>query len=192
MEEKILYTGKIHWIAYLQPIAICFIAWTVIIFLPEAWSWKKWIIYFFIAKIIYDFFYYYSIKIILTDEKVYYHKGFLPWQKTNYHLTYDQIFECYYYQNILARIFNYGTITIAKSDGVRSAIIQKFITNPKKFSIEFETVKDNLKKKNINNSSAGGNSNLVEQLEKLVEMKRAGDISEDEFNRLKQSLMNDN
>lgn len=189
MEEKTLYTGKIHWIAYLRMFGICFIIWAIVLLLPDKWTWKNWITYFFLAVAVYDVFYYRTIKIILTTDKVYQYKGLLPWQKVVYHLAYDQIFECYYNQSILGRILSYGTLTIAKSDGVRSGIVQKYLTNPKKFSAEFETIKSSLRK-NATSPVNNVNPNLVDQLEKLIEMKRSGDISEEEFAQMKQSLMN--
>lgn len=187
MEEKTLYTGKIHWIAYLRPFGICFIIWAVVLLLPDTWTWKNWIVYLSLVLAVYNAFYYSTIKVILTSGNVYLNRGLLPWQKSSYHLSYDQIFECYYHQSILGRILNYGTLTIAKSDGVRSGNTQRFLTNPKKFSTEFEAIKNNVKKDVP--SASGANPNVVEQLEKLIEMKQSGNISEEEFTRMKQLLM---
>lgn len=156
-----------------------------------------------IGRLIYLILYKRKFTYILTNQRVRTEWGLLPWQKKMTYLTLDNIFEAYARQGINEKMFNYGDITLIKKDGLRSEYVLSFIPDPLNFLtlINREKEKPTFRQSEevqpvlqpivlpVAGQSASSAFQITEQLEKLIQLKKDGNLTEEEFEKLKSKLI---
>lgn len=173
---------------------------------------------FIIGRLVYLILYKRQYAYILTTQRVSTEWGLLPWQKKTSYLTLDNIFEGYAKQSIQEKMSNYGNVVLIKRDGLRSEYILEFIPDPLGFlgqinqQKEFPAGSQQGRHATVPggpvlplvaepatlatpfaplSSTAQGNGSFdfTEKLEKLIQLKKDGDITPEEFDRLKAKLL---
>jgi hypothetical protein len=111
--------------------------------------------------------------------------------KRFYTLNPEQIYEVTYNQNgLFPKMFNYGSVDIQKTDGNGSYESQDFLINPLMTIRAINKVVEDYKL-SVNTDPVSNNISVVstvDELEKLINLKNKGQISETEYLELKQKL----
>ena len=156
-----------------------------------------------LIRLIYIILYKREFTYILTNKRIRTEWGLLPWQKKMTYLTLDNIFEAYARQGINEKMFNYGDITLIKKDGLRSEYVLSFIPDPLNFLtlINREKERPSYRQSDearpvlqpivlpVPGQSASSAFQITEQLEKLIQLKKDGNLTEEEFEKLKSKLI---
>src|SRR3954467_14485930 len=66
----------------------------------------------------------------VTDRGLEVKGGVLPWRRFHRSIPYAAIFEAYYNRGFVGYVCRYGTVTVRRSEGATSALIQKGCTTP--------------------------------------------------------------
>lgn len=212
--EQEIGRRNMHWLAYVSPIASHLIALAVQFYLMSLLNkYPKFIflelplaiaILLTIARLVYIILYKRTFTYVLTSQRVRTESGLLPWQKKMTYLTLDNIFEAYTRQGMNEKMFNYGDITLIKKDGLRSEYILAYIPDPLSFLSQINSEKERpayiqpqpvvtpqppVSILPVPGQSASTAFQITEQLEKLIQLKRDGNITEEEFEKLKFKLI---
>jgi len=156
-----------------------------------------------LSRLIYIILYTREFTFIITNQRVRTEWGLLPWQKKMTYLTLDNIFEAYARQGINEKMFNYGNITLIKKDGLRSEYVLRFIPDPLNFLALINREKEQPSYRQVIEAhpvlqpivlpvpgqSASSAFQITEQLEKLIQLKKDGNLTEEEFEKLKSKLI---
>ncbi|MCP5245676.1 MAG: PH domain-containing protein [Burkholderiales bacterium] len=141
--EKIIYEGKIHWFIFVPWILLLSI---VLMTYPEGNNEVDEITmmsinFFLIASIIgivHSFFYKISTEFAITNRRIISKTGFISRKTVEF--NHNKIESINVEQGILGRIFNYGSVVINGTGGVKTPV--KNIAKPLKFRIEAMDVID--------------------------------------------------
>lgn len=125
---------------------------------------------------------------ILYEDELVIKSGFLSWKKTFFAIPIDNIFEAFYQNDFFAHLFKYGHLNIRRTEGSTSSFRTAIMTNNKEITGTINTMVRNLKTNSLQKKSL--NLNLSDELLKLVNLKNQGILSEEEFQKGKDKIMN--
>lgn len=187
--KTILCVSKKHWFAYVFPIII--ILFGVSFILSNGWI-SKLIGVFISLYGVYCFLAYKNTTWTLTDEELIIESGY--YLGSFYHdILIEDIYEAGYKKGIMGRILGYGMLIIKKTDGRATLIgttkmdnIEEMVGNINALVKEKKTMP---KTDFVNIPPQQGNS-VVDELYKLSELKDKGLLTEEEFNKQKNKLIN--
>lgn len=191
-QKQPILESRLHWFAYVGPVLKALVA----IFLVQRYLFSGMRIHYMAYYISFIVLVMLTVKVLellklrwtLTDHGVSLERGLLPWQKSSYHLRFDQIFECFYVSGFLGRMLGFGTLVIRKSDGISTREVQPYLANPGNFDKKLESF---LCEKSAHKNSLAPIQGITvtEELQKLIKLKNDGHISEEEFSSLKSKAM---
>lgn len=116
--------------------------------------------------------------------------GLLPWRRSIFEMDISQIFEAYYTKSFMGTILGFGGVHIRRTDGVTSAASQFTMTNHKKIVSAINKGIDEYKKEGTTkNETHNSKESLSDELKKLADLNKDGVISDEEFGKLKQKLL---
>ena len=211
--EQELGRRKMHWSTYTMPVISHVLVIALLLFFINLSSSTSKIAFLslplgilvlaVLGRLIYIILYKREFTYILTNQRVRTEWGLLPWQKKMTYLTFDNIFEAYTRQSINEKMLNYGDITLIKKDGLRSEYILSLIPDPLNFLTLINKEKERLPSRQseevqpvlqpivlpVPGQSASGAFQITEQLEKLIQLKKDGNLTEEEFEKLKSKLI---
>lgn len=134
---------------------------------------------------------YKSTQWTLTDTDLIIKSGFLPWRKTYLNIPVDTIFEAYYKHDLLSNIFGYGHLYIRRTEGMTSGFDESAMIKHGEITGKINTMIRELKKPQTQQiTPQTQKSSNIDELVKLTELHRQGAITDEEFERLKQRLIN--
>lgn len=186
--ESIICESKKHWIVYLFPsfmivLGLFFVLTTLKYYIIAGTI----IIAFSILKILG----YKSSKWILTEKNLIIKSGFLPWRKSYFDIPIDTIFEAFYKHGLLSNIFRYGHLYIRRTEGSTSAFDTPVMIKHKEITGKINAMVRELKNSIPNNVvSQQHKPYYADELIKLTELRRQGVLNDEEFEQMKQNLIN--
>lgn len=182
--EMIMAISKKHWATYIFPAIAVFIG-IICLFTGHYLI----MLLFFIAgitKLLSNK----STAWTLTNEDLIIKSGFLPWRKVYYVIPKEDIFEAYYRKSAIGTIFGYGTLNIRRTEGTTTSFHEKGMTNPDEITGSINSLIRELKKNpKVNFVNLNTNHSIADEIQKLVELKNQGLLSEEEFSAHKQKLI---
>lgn len=132
----------------------------------------------------------YRVEWLFEDNILTVKSGLLPWRRSIFEMDISQIFEAYYTKSFMGTILGFGGVHIRRTDGVTSAVSQFTMTNHRKIVSAINKGIDEYKKKGTaKNETPNARESLSDELKKLADLNKDGVISDDEFGRLKQKLL---
>jgi hypothetical protein len=138
----------------------------------------------------YRFFYFRTIRWVVTDDGLRVSQGILPWRKWSFHHPYDTIFEAYYNHSFLGHWLNYATCSIRRTEGMTTAMSERRIRDAKTLTglINSKLAEIRAAAKPVAPApvaAAASAPGTVERLSELARLKAAGDITADEYEVMK-------
>jgi len=141
-----------------------------------------------LARGIYNLFYIRTFQWIITDEAVQMKQGILPWAKSDWVHPYEIIFEAYYNFGFFAKMFNYGTCHIRRTEGVTSSQSASHMHDAGKISGLINRKVNELRKAQKPPVLATVRSE-VEELADLAKLKSNGDITAADYEAMKNKII---
>ena len=127
---------------------------------------------------------------VLTNEDLVIRSGFLPWRKTYFEIPKEDIYEAYYSKTMFGSFLGYATITVRRTEGSTSSFFATGMTDPGEIIGSINALVRDLKKRPQQNFvNVNAHPSLADELQKLVELKNQGLLTEEEFNAQKQKLI---
>ena len=138
-----------------------------------------------------DFLYLSSVRWIIGEEDVRIVRGYLPWAKQDFTHPYETIFEAYYTFGFFAKMFGYGTLFIRRTEGVTTAESEPHMREAGKATKLINGKIKELRKaqKQPAITLAAGGRSQVEELAALASMRASGDISDEDYEIMKQRVI---
>lgn len=134
-----------------------------------------------------------KVKWELTSKELIISGGLMPWSKTEFQVPIYTVFESFYSRSILGHFLNYGTITIRRTEGSTSHIVETRLANVRHLSAIINSLVDENKKKETAVIKPSPKSqtatSIAEELAKLSELKTQGHLTPEEFDQMKKKLL---
>lgn len=186
--DKVICTSKKYWIVYVFPCLMIFLG---LIFVLSGLKYYTAVGTFFVAVFVLKILGLKSTKWILTDNELIIKSGFLPWRKTYFDIPIDTIFEAYYRHNLLSNIFGYGYLYIRRTEGLTSGFKEPAMTKHGEIAGKINAMIRDLKKSQSQHFIPQQQVlSQADELLKLTELHRQGVLSDEEFQQMKQKLIN--
>ncbi len=126
-------------------------------------------------------------------------RGWLYWQRGSFSIPYNTVFEAYYSQTLIPRLFriDYGTVSVKRTTGTAETWSQTFMANPvgivrainkKVGEPRTDTMQPVVAVAVAPN--AGPSKSASEQLSEIAALKASGTITEEEFALMKKRIIN--
>ena len=127
---------------------------------------------------------------VLRDNCLTIKGGFLPWKQSHYDIDISQIFEASYFKSPLGSMIGYGKLCLQRTDG--SVFYESTMTNHKLLMSEVNNriheYRNPKSTTSVNRSEQP--KSVVYELKELAELNKSGVLSNSEFEKLKQKLIN--
>lgn len=183
--------SKKHWINYVAPSALLFLG--VLLFFGSG--------HFSILKILGVALLFSALSAIaglrkvkwtLTDDVLHIQRGVLPWRQTDLSIPIYDIYEAYTTRGMFGHFLNFAHIHIRRTEGRTTQFNESRMERAGELSgLINERVRDYKKNKHVTVIHTDTpERNIVSELKTLSDLRRAGDISEQEYERLKNDLIN--
>jgi hypothetical protein len=120
--------------------------------------------------------------------------GVLPWKRANFYYTFDQIFDVYWRRPkiaFLGWLFNVGTIGFRTASGVADALEQNLMARPQRFHELGLEYTGQANQAQVDHSSDSANGSVADELERLAKLRDQGNISEEEYEKLKAKALSE-
>ena len=102
----------------------------------------------------------------------------------------EDIYEAYYSKTMFGSFLGYATITVRRTEGSTSSFFATGMTNSGEITGSINALVRDLKKSPKQNFvNVNAHPSLADELQKLVELKNQGLLTEEEFNAQKQKLI---
>lgn len=182
------FTARKHWLAYSIPVLL-FITGCLLVTTSGFWKALGALLIIYNAlRIIFLA----TVKWRLTSSELYINKGFLPWKRASIQIPIFNIYDASVSYGVLGYFLGYGHITIRGTEGVTTHTYERCLTGAKKLSEQINSLawkhKEN-KHKSITDYQPTGRS-IAEELQHLSELKNNGSLTQDEYDTLKNKLIN--
>ncbi len=116
--------------------------------------------------------------------------GLLPWKRTLFAIDISQIYDAYYEKSFLGTMLGYGNLHIRRTDGVTSKTSEFTINNHKKMISQINNSLNIYKKKSQSRpEQIMSKASLSDELRKLADLNKDGVISDQEFQILKNRMI---
>lgn len=180
-------TTKKHWSTFTVPAVLILIGF----FMLAAFSFVK---YVGIALIIFNAIKILSLKTVkwtLTSNELNITKGILPWAKTEVQIPIFDIYESLVSFGMFGHFFGYGNITIRRTEGITSQITETSLIGAKNFSAEINNLVQQYKKNkhNVTANQLSTTRGVGEELRQLVDLKNNGELTQQEYDEMKQKII---
>lgn len=187
---------KKHWFIYVVPILLVLLG--LFLFMMELSLTTKWLsILLKITSIFLVFRQLYKIANInsvswkLTSTELVVVRGVLPWRKQYLNIPILDIYESLTSSGMVGHFLNFGTIFVRRTEGVTSQISESGMFDVNNFSARLNTYVLNYKlSQHIVPSANTASTDVSEELNKLIDLRNKGEITVDEYEILKQQLIN--
>lgn len=131
------------------------------------------------------------IQWLFDDQVLTVKSGLLPWKKTLFEMDISQIYEIYYTNSFMGTLLGFGGLCVRRTDGVTSKIIELSMTNHKRITSAVNNSLSIHKKSGIQKpEQINSKESLPDELRKLADLNKDGVISDEEFEKLKNKLIN--
>jgi membrane protein YdbS with pleckstrin-like domain len=118
-------------------------------------------------------------------------KGFLPWKKTRIQIPIFDIYDSSVSIGFLGHYLNFGHISIRRTEGITSQFSERYLGSAVHFSgIVNQYVQEYKKGQNPVSTNHGQVRDIGLELQRLVDLKNSGALTEDEYEKLKKKLIN--
>ncbi len=127
----------------------------------------------------------------LSEEAILIESGLLPWQKHEHYIAIYDIYECLTHTGFLGHFLNYGDVAVRKNDGTNSAYTGTKLNGAQDLSQRINSLVHEHKKNGnptVTNYNVIVNSVSIE-LERLSSLLHAGKLSQEEYDVLKQRII---
>jgi hypothetical protein len=132
-----------------------------------------------------------AVKWTLNSTELMTTSGILPWSKVQWRIPVADIYESIYSRNILGHFLGFGNITIRRTDGTATRIYETNLGGARDFSGRItQKVLDFKVGKGINHQTSEINAPFVSELKHLVDLKNKGELTQEEFLKLKERVIN--
>ncbi len=188
-EQNFELIAKKHWATFTIPTLVILLG---LIFSQLSTFFK----YFGIAMIVLNAIKIYSlttVKWTLTSTDLYITKGILPWTKTQLQIPIFDIYESLVSYDMFGHIFGFGHITIRRTEGNTTQITETALTGAKNFSGYINQFVQDFKKNKHNVTiyqTTATKQSIREELKHLAELKNNGELTQDEYDKMKKILIN--
>ena len=149
-----------------------------------------------VVRRIYRLFYLHTIRWVVSPQGLSVSRGILPWRKWHFLAPYETIFEAFYTKSFVGHFLNYGTIGIRRAEGVTSQWQEKRMQNSKVLA---GLVNDRLAEHRASMKPAPmqppaqpiipAQSVGTDSLSDLARLKASGDITMEEYERMKARII---
>jgi len=132
----------------------------------------------------------------LSSDSLFITRGILPWRKTKIQIPIFDIYESIVTNGMFGHFFKYGNIIIRRTEGNTTRFEDTCLADVEKLSMQINSLVYEVKKRKYNfaeantNSSVNNKMNIVEELKRLSELKDKGELTQAEFELLKEKLIN--
>lgn len=117
-------------------------------------------------------------------------QGVLPWNKSRIQIPIFDIYDSSVSSGFLGHYLNFGHISIRRTEGMTSQLSESYLGKAVNFSgIVNQYVQEYKKGQNLVNTNPGQTSDVGLELQRLVDLKNTGVLTEEEFERLKKKLI---
>ncbi len=136
-----------------------------------------------------------SVQWILEDEVLTYKSGLFSWNKTNFQIDIDTIYEAYYKFGFFSNLFGYADLFIKRTDGISTTYTEKRMTNAADLISKVNNlISENRKKTKLPNQSNTQinnfySQNSTDELYRLSELLNKGLINQNEFDEQKTKIL---
>ena len=174
--DTILAVSQKHWATYIIP--VLFIVLGLFFLIAKNYFLGSVLSVYGIAKILSNR----STSWMLTNEDLVIKSGFLPWRKIYFEIPKEDIYEAFYHKSLFGTVFGFGTLTVRRTDGTTSAFSTTGMTDPQEITGAINSLVRELKKAPLNPTfNFTGNISMADEIQKLVELKNQGILSDEEF-----------
>lgn len=117
-------------------------------------------------------------------------RGVLSWKKTLIQIPIFDIYDSSISNGFLGHYLNFGHISIRRTEGMTSQLSERHMAGALNFSGHVNhCVQEYKKGQNLVNSVKGESKDVVMMIQRLVDLKNTGVLSEEEFERLKKKVI---
>ena len=116
--------------------------------------------------------------------------GLLPWKRNLFIIDISQIYDAYYEKSLMGSLLGFGSLHIRRTDGVTSKTSDFVMTNHKEMIAQINTSLSIYKKNSLSKpGQVLTKESLSDELRKLADLNRDGVISDEEFQKLKNRII---
>jgi uncharacterized membrane protein YdbT with pleckstrin-like domain len=137
-DERVIYTGELHWFVFVPGIILLLVAVCVFWLLPEHGFLSVIALLFAIASLIKAFIFKISTELAITSKRVIAKFGLIS--RTTVELNHDKVESFHIDQSVFGRIFGFGTVVVCGTGGGKTPIPN--IDNPLGFRRQAMNVVD--------------------------------------------------
>jgi Short C-terminal domain len=146
-----------------------------------------------IVRGIYRIFYLRTVRWVVSPEGLSVAQGILPWRKSYLHAPYETIFEAYYLKSFIGHFLHYGTCGIRRAEGVTSQWQEKRMQGSAELAglinSRLAALRASMKPGPAAAPAIPAQSVGVDSLSDLVRLKASGDITVEEYERMKARII---
>lgn len=124
---------------------------------------------------------------VLTSERIIVRRGMVARSGTEIPL--ENIVNVLFSQRVLERLLGYGDVLV-ESAGSQGQSRLKDVPDPQGFQTEIYRARE-LRSLHLSGGARGGHTDVVTRLERLADLRERGHLSEEEFERTKQRLLDE-
>lgn len=176
-----------HWVNYIVPVILMLIGLSMM----STSSFIKYFGYALVAFNVVRVYSIYNVSWTLTQSEVYIRSGMFPWTKRSWHVPIFDIYESTVSYGMFGHFFGYSNIQIRRTEGMTSAIYGYALSGAKDFSGQINGLVHNFKrsKHTVVLNQAVGNKSISDELKDLAELKNRGELTQQEFDVIKQRFL---
>lgn len=182
---SIIFQGRKHWSVYIIPSFMCLLGLAFLTIPSDGWRFLGGgLLLIGGGKILSAA----SVRWTLTEEFLYIKKGVLPWTKTELTVPVSYIYECFAQFGMLGHLLGFGNLVVRRTEGVTTQITETSIAHAKQLAGHInQLVFDRTQKPPLHSQPLQGSPS--EELERLGQLRGKGELTSDEYEKLKKHIM---
>ncbi len=186
----ISHTFRKHWITYIAPSFVLLFGLLVLLGSGHS-SFGKAVGIFIVFVTMSVIFQLINVKWTLTESGLRIQRGVLPWRKTDVYIPIDNLYNSYTKHNMTGHFLNYANVYIRRTDGMTSGFSEARIGHAKELSnmINGQIAANNLDRNKVVIQQHVSDKSIASELKILSDLRSTGDISDQEYQRLKKDLI---
>lgn len=180
--------SKKHWITFIIPAIVLLTGGLLAGFTDSGWRYLGWLI---MLPGIYKVIFLLSVKWQLFPDHLLVTEGVFPWSRTRFKVPVHHVYEAISSSGIAGYFLKYGTITIRRTDGVTTALTASRMAGALRFCRQLNTLAQEyrLQADRPSDNTPDSCLNIGQELTRIVELKKKGELTQDEFERIKAQLL---
>lgn len=183
-----LMISKKHWITFIIPAAVLLTGCLVAGYTDGILRYLGWLI---LLSGLYRIVYLLSVKWQLFPDHLLVTEGIFPWGRTRLQIPVYHVYKAISSHRIAGYFLKYGTITIRRTDGVTTALTASRMAGAMRFCRQLNTIAQEyrLQADTPRNNTPDNRLDIGQELTRIVELKKKGELTQDEFEKIKAQLL---